>query len=85
MQLRGDFLAQEGDQLLDLERRGEAGGAAVSAAALGAGDRGHVDVVVGRAQRDLALAAALGAVSSRTSAATLVPCTARRMSTMPSE
>ncbi len=61
MQLRGDRLAQERGQLLGIERRREARRAAVSAAALGARDGRHVDVVVGRAQRDFVLALALAA------------------------
>ena len=44
-----------------VERRGEARGATVPTAALGAGDDRDVDVVVGRAQRDFVLALALAA------------------------
>ena len=50
-----------------------------------AGDRRDVDAAVGRAQRDLARTPSRPAsASSRTSAATFVPSTARRWSTMPS-
>ena len=59
VQLRRDRLAQEGEQLLVGHRRREAGGAAVPAAALGAGDHRHVDVVVGGPQGDFVLALAL--------------------------
>src|SRR6185436_9025418 len=55
LELRGNLLAQERHQLVPRQRRREAGRLAVAAAALGAGDRGDVDAVVARAQRDLAL------------------------------
>src|SRR5579875_3130720 len=61
VQLRGDRLAQERDQLLGLERGREPRRAAVPAAALRAGDDGDVDVVVGGAQGHFALALALAA------------------------
>ena len=85
MQLGGELVAQELDQLLRLERGGEAGGAAVAPAPLRAGDRRDIHVVVDGAQRHLASPRRSGAVSSRTSAATFVPRTARRWSTIPSE
>src|SRR3954469_24277200 len=53
LQLGGDLLAQERDELVLGELGGEAGRAAMAAAAAGAGDGRHVDVAVGRAQRDL--------------------------------
>ena len=70
---------------LELQRRGEARRAPVSAAALLARDHRHVHFVVGRAQRHFALALALPAGQLAHSAATFVPCTARRWSMMPSE
>ena len=53
-QLLGDGGAQERDDVVDLELGREAGGAAVAATALGAGDRADVDGAVGGAQRGLA-------------------------------
>ena len=53
LELGGDLLAQEGDELVVGQLGREAGGLAVAAAAAGAGDDRHVDVAVGRAQRDL--------------------------------
>src|SRR5262245_53168956 len=50
-ELLGHLLAQELHQLVELELGGEARGATVASAAQGAGDHGHVDAVVGRAQR----------------------------------
>ena len=52
-ELRGDLLAQEGDQLVVAQLGREPGGLAVAAAAAGARDRRDVDLAVGRAQRDL--------------------------------
>src|SRR4051794_9896606 len=53
LQLGGDLLAQEGDELVVGQLGREARGAPVAAAAARAGDGRHVDGAVGRAQRDL--------------------------------
>src|SRR4051794_6329275 len=53
-ELLGKLLAQEGDELRELELGREAGRAAVPAAAARARDPRDVDAVVGRPQRDLA-------------------------------
>ena len=48
------FFTQERDQLVTVQRRGEAGGLAVPAATLGARDRRDIDPLVAGPQRDLA-------------------------------
>src|SRR4051794_9085047 len=53
-ELGGKLLTDELDELVELEVRGEPGGAAMAAAAERPRDHRRVDAVVGRAQRHLA-------------------------------
>src|SRR5262245_28363158 len=64
-QLEANLAPQELDELLPRQLRREARRLAVPAAALGARDARDVDAVVGRAQRDLALAAVRQAVADQ--------------------